>query len=91
MTPSCFVCGQMRSRRPQVHGDRAPANVDKTCLLCNRPFCKTHKGKEPGVCEINHFTYYYKHPDLPNVYASLAEREAAQNKVGTGSFLRCVL
>ena len=45
-------------RNPQLN-DKLP---NQLCLLCNRAFCVDHKGKEDGVCEINHETYYRNHP-----------------------------
>jgi hypothetical protein len=48
----------MRLRKPYLI-DKLPTQL---CLLCNRAFCVDHKGKEDGVCEINHETYYRNHP-----------------------------
>jgi hypothetical protein len=48
----------MRLRKPHLK-DNLPTQL---CLLCNRAFCVDHKGKEDGVCEINHETYYRNHP-----------------------------
>jgi hypothetical protein len=48
----------MRLRKSHLK-DNLP---NQLCLLCCRAFCVDHKGKEDGVCEINHETYYYKHP-----------------------------
>jgi hypothetical protein len=48
----------MRLRKPDLK-DNLPTLL---CLLCNRPFCVDHKGEKDGVCEINHETYYRKHP-----------------------------
>ncbi len=48
----------MRLRKPQLK-DTLPT---KLCLLCDRAFCVDHKGKQEGVCEINHETYYRNHP-----------------------------
>jgi hypothetical protein len=48
----------MRLRKPHLK-DTLPTQL---CLLCNRAFCVDHKGKEDGVCEINHETYYRNHP-----------------------------
>ncbi|BDD63415.1 hypothetical protein MAP00_008307 [Monascus purpureus] len=55
---SCHVHEQMRLRKPHLE-DTLPIQL---CVLCNRPFCIDHKGKEDGVCEINHETYYRNHP-----------------------------
>ncbi|KAL5040863.1 hypothetical protein BDW71DRAFT_201829 [Aspergillus fruticulosus] len=41
---------------------RKPHLKDTLCVLCSRPFCVDHKGKENGVSEINHETYYRNHP-----------------------------
>ena len=48
----------MRLRKPHLK-DNLPTHL---CLLCDRPFCVDHKGKQEGVCEINHETYYRNHP-----------------------------
>lgn len=50
----------MRMRKPHLK-DKLPI---QRCVLCDRPFCVDHKGKEYGVCEINHDTYYRNHPTL---------------------------
>lgn len=57
----------MRLRKPHLE-DTLPTQL---CLLCNRAFCVDHKGKQEGVCEINHETYYLKHPkDQEYLYRS---------------------
>lgn len=48
----------MRLRKPHLQ-DNLPTQL---CILCNRAFCVDHKGKEDGVCEVNHETYYRNHP-----------------------------
>ncbi|KAL3473604.1 hypothetical protein BJX99DRAFT_233193 [Aspergillus californicus] len=48
----------MRERKPYLR-DKLPTQL---CVLCNRSFCVDHKGKEDGVCEINHLSYYRNHP-----------------------------
>ncbi|RMJ26579.1 hypothetical protein PHISP_02571 [Aspergillus sp. HF37] len=48
----------MRLRKPHLK-DNPPTQL---CLLCDRAFCVDHKGKEEGVCEIDHETYYRNHP-----------------------------
>jgi hypothetical protein len=48
----------MRLRKLHLE-DNLPTQI---CLLCDRAFCVDHKGKEEGVCEINHETYYRNHP-----------------------------
>lgn len=55
---SCHVHNRMRLRKPHLK-DTLPTQI---CLLCDRAFCVDHKGKEDGVCEINHETYYRNHP-----------------------------
>ena len=69
---SCYLCDE------QNPGDFAPTTkfLDG-CLLCNRSFCPIHKGQWDHVCNINHSTYYHEHPNLPDVYPSLGEREKA--------------
>lgn len=52
----------MRLRKPYLK-DSLPTQL---CHLCDRPFCIDHKGKEKGVCEINHETYYRNHPAAQN-------------------------
>ena len=49
----------MRLRKPHLK-DNLPTQL---CVLCSRAFCIDHKGKEDGVCEINHETYYRHHPE----------------------------
>jgi len=53
--PDCYVCLQIAQRKPVTQD-----GPTKTCLLCNNPYCKTHKGYEDGTCNINHVTYYGK-------------------------------
>ncbi|KAI8710454.1 hypothetical protein NCS52_01562400 [Fusarium sp. LHS14.1] len=77
MAQPCFVCAQMQSRRLQKHGSMRPADSKEICVLCNRGFCDKNGGKEAGVCEINHQTYYQRHSGLPNVYPNLSARAAA--------------
>lgn len=48
----------MRLRKPHLK-DTLQTQL---CLLCNQAFCLDHRGKENGVCEINHETYYRNHP-----------------------------
>ena len=67
----------MRDRNPATHGTLPKTDVDQTCLLCDRNFCEKHKGKEEGVCEIYHETYYRKHhPQTPAIFPNLAAYEA---------------
>lgn len=55
--PDCYVCRRMNSRKPTIQ-----VGGSATCLLCNKVFCERHKGKEEGVCETNHVSYYRNHP-----------------------------
>lgn len=71
---SCRVCGQMQERRAWKQ-----TGLSWICLLCSHPYCEAHKGKEEGVCEINHTTYYQRH-DYPNIYPSLQARERKLGK-----------
>jgi hypothetical protein len=66
MSQPCFLCK-----------DPARETSDDTqqCLLCNRAYCDSHKGRFQGTCEINHSTYAHDHPNEPNVFPSLGERE----------------
>ncbi|KAJ5279339.1 hypothetical protein N7478_004711 [Penicillium angulare] len=50
----CHVHNGMREAKPYLE-DNLP---NQLCLLCTRAFCVDHKGKEDGVCEINHVTCY---------------------------------
>ena len=57
----------MRMRKPHLK-DKLPI---QRCVLCDRPFCVDHKGKQEGVCEINHEAYYRNHPgDQKYLYRS---------------------
>ncbi|KAL7808737.1 hypothetical protein V8C44DRAFT_335230 [Trichoderma aethiopicum] len=58
----CHVHKSMRVRKPHLQ-DKPPVML---CLLCDRPFCDEHKGKQYGVCEVNHVTYYRNHPERRN-------------------------
>ncbi|XPS75419.1 hypothetical protein M3J09_007506 [Ascochyta lentis] len=77
MALTCFICNQMRTRNPTRHGDDATIGSITICLLCNRQFCESHKGNPDAVCEINHETYFRKHPTLYDIYPSLAARYEA--------------
>lgn len=44
------------------------------CMLCSRDFCEAHKSKDESVCEINHQTYYIRHPHIPGIFPSLEAR-----------------
>ncbi len=50
----CHVCLEMAQGKP-LKQQLTPA---KTCQLCSNHFCENHKGKDSGVCEIEHETYY---------------------------------
>ena len=55
-----------------------------TCLLCNKKFCERHKGKEEGVCETNHVSYYRNHPlRWGTIFSSLEARENEMEKSGS--------
>lgn len=75
ITTDCYVCLQMQLRKPQLKQD----GPSTTCLLCNNPFCETHKGGDEGVCEIDHVTYCGKpkhrarHAPV-EIYTTLAAR-----------------
>lgn len=72
----CYVCAQMRTRKPNWK----QIGISKTCLLCANPFCDSHKSKlEDGVCEIDYKTYCssQKHKDrhaLVQIFTSLEAR-----------------
>jgi|ERR1700722_8631170 hypothetical protein len=66
MPQSCFLC---KEQSLETSGDL------HQCLLCNRAYCDAHKGRFQGTCETNHQTYAHDHPDQPNVFPSLGERE----------------
>jgi hypothetical protein len=68
MSQSCFLC---KEQSQEASGDL------HQCLLCNRTYCDAHKGRFQGTCETNHQTYAHDHPDQPNVFPSLGERERA--------------
>lgn len=75
--PNCHVCSSMSKRKYHVQkGDAA------LCLLCDRPYCEAHKGEEEDVCEVNHFTYYRKHPAFHGrIFSSLAARRLEAGKL----------
>src|SRR5437868_1461909 len=66
MSQSCFLC---KEQSLETSGDL------HQCLLCNRAYYDAHKGRFQGTCETNHQTYAHDHPDQPNVFPSLGERE----------------
>lgn len=72
----------MRSRNPHLQ-DALP---NKQCLLCNRPYCVSHKGTRDGICEINHWTYKYRHPDAANIYRTYEDwrKDHADQMSGNG-------
>ncbi|EJT70139.1 hypothetical protein GGTG_12312 [Gaeumannomyces tritici R3-111a-1] len=73
----CHICARMRARRPAhvavlmgrwagevVEGKHAHLETQgpvRDCILCARKYCEEHKGKDEGVCEINHQTYWDNH------------------------------
>jgi hypothetical protein len=67
----CYICDQMHSRKPDKHGNLQTSGSTQTCVLCNRDFCEVHKGTSDRVCEINHITYFAKHRNLTNIYATI--------------------
>lgn len=70
----------MRLRKPYLK-DTLPTQL---CVLCNRYYCVDHKGIEDGVCEINHATYYEKHPALRNhIYRTYGAWEVCHKHVTT--------
>lgn len=72
----CFVCERMRERKPS-HKEQGQV---QDCVLCNRDYCESHKSADqPGVCEINHHTYYKNHPDIQAIYPSLELWEQVRN------------
>jgi hypothetical protein len=81
----CFVCEQMARRRPRIHQNllsQPTSQATNTCILCARPFCQTHKSKKPeeeSVCEINHWSYHLKHPEIPGIFPTIESREQAQH------------
>ncbi|KAG6989901.1 hypothetical protein G7Y79_00061g092880 [Physcia stellaris] len=67
----------------------APPNAPRRFLLRARvlhmpPFCERHKGKEEGVCETNHVSYYRNHPlRWATIFSSLEARENEMEKRGS--------
>jgi hypothetical protein len=67
--PDCHICERMAETKSITQeGDAA------LCLLCDRLYCEKYKGKEEGVCEINHLTYYRKHYGPRRIFRSLEHR-----------------
>ena len=50
------------------------------CLLCARPHCEIHKGKEESICEINHVTYFNSHRDFKDIYPGICSRDLGLDK-----------
>lgn len=74
----CFVCERMRLRKP-FHKE---TGLVQHCVLCQRDYCESHKSTgHAGVCEINHRTYYQKHPNIQGIYATF---EAWEKVKGLG-------
>ncbi|KAI9237873.1 MAG: hypothetical protein BYD32DRAFT_415350 [Podila humilis] len=76
----CHVCQKMILRKGTAKYFQEPL---RRCLLCNKTYCASHGSPsyanptpdmEDGVCEINHHTYFRKHPSKPNVYMSIEHR-----------------
>lgn len=68
--PDCHVCKRMAETKVHYQvGDCA------RCLLCDRPYCKRHKGEEVDVCEINHMTYYRRHHTPGRIFPSMDARK----------------
>jgi hypothetical protein len=88
MEEICYVCEQMANRRPAQHQallQNPSSRQTARCLLCARQFCATHKSKiDENVCEINHQTYYAKHPHISGIFPTLEERE---RRLGAGEGL----
>ncbi|KLU91052.1 hypothetical protein MAPG_09576 [Magnaporthiopsis poae ATCC 64411] len=57
----CHVCDRMRTAKSGKHADRRTVGPVEDCILCARQFCHEHRGKDQGVCEINHQTYWENH------------------------------
>ncbi|KAE9374797.1 hypothetical protein N431DRAFT_533686 [Stipitochalara longipes BDJ] len=66
----CHVCTRMQARTRWSQG-----SPSWWCVLCARPCCKEHSGKEQNVCEINHLTYFRSHPQYEHVYRYLKQKE----------------
>lgn len=57
----CHVYERMRDRKPDTR-EKLPV---KRCMLCDRHYCSNHKNEQADrICEIDHRTYYAKHPRL---------------------------
>lgn len=91
--PLCFVCEDMASKPKHRHLlDEETSWKTEDCILCARYFCDKHKLKECdyNVCEINHQTYYRKHPGLhsfifPSLEAfqkELKEQDELEERLG---------
>jgi hypothetical protein len=46
-----------------------------------------HKGKEEGVCEIDHVTYFNRHGDFKDVYPGICCKELGWDKETLSFFL----
>nr|POE52147.1 hypothetical protein CFP56_52528 [Quercus suber] len=69
---ACHVCRSMKDGGRTIPSTRtAPTS---RCILCDRDFCDAHKSgnaTQDAVCEINHVTYYGRHPHAKGIYATM--------------------
>lgn len=91
----CYVCIQVAQRQPQL----PQYGPSKLCLLCDNLFCAKHKGKDEGVCEINHETYYRRldhrelhapveiFPTLEKLRERFGDVETAERVVGVAFYI----
>ncbi|KAF2670725.1 hypothetical protein BT63DRAFT_199948 [Microthyrium microscopicum] len=81
----CFVCRRMRET--PKHADLKTVGELHHCLLCRRDYCDTHKSSDKdNICEINHITYYGRHPHLHDIWPSLERRSEAMDAKAEVSF-----
>ena len=45
------------------------------CILCTRPYCKMHEGKEKHICEINHLSFYHNYRGYVHIYRDLEHKD----------------
>ena len=91
MALACFICDRMQTRNPTKHGELATKGSISTCLLCNRKFCESHKGGSDGTCEINHATYYKNHPNLDDIYPTLAAKHGVVSPLHNMRYFLAIL
>ncbi len=84
--PDCYLCLQIAQRKPITQD-----GPTTTCLLCNNPYCETHKGHEDGTCNINHVTYYgkTKHRARHAPIEIFPSMEARKRRFGGDGFQTC--